>query len=108
MKILIRRLFPILLAALISPAHAAMVSTRDIAAPQTQSTPKADYAMARDQLRRQLIDAGVAAADAAERVERLTDAQVTAVQGRIDSLPAGAGMSTTTLLLLIIIIILLV
>ena len=108
MKILIKRLFPILLAALISPAQAAMVGTGDIAAPEVQSTPAVDHAAARDRLRRQLIDAGVAAAEAAERVERLTDEQVASLQGEIDSLPAGAGMSTTTLLLLIIIIILLV
>ena len=108
MKILLKRFLPILLAALVSPAQAAMVPTQDIAAPQAQSAPAADHAAARDLLRQQLIDAGVAPAEAAERIERLTDAQVVNVQGEIDSLPAGAGMSATTLLLLIIIIILLV
>lgn len=109
MKILLKRLLPILFAALVSPAQAAMVSTRDIAPPQAQSAPDTGQAAAaRLQLREQLIEAGVSPAQAAERVERLTDAQVAAVQGEIDSLPAGAGMSTTTLLLLIIIIILLV
>ena len=107
MKILIKRLLPILLAAVISPAPAAMVATQDIA-PPPQSAPTGDPAAARDLLRQQLIDAGVAPAEAVERIERLTDAQVAAVQGEIDALPAGAGMSTTTLLLIIIILILLV
>jgi hypothetical protein len=108
MRHLNKYLLPILLCAAIAPAQAAMVSTPDLAATQPQAVPAAERQAARDQLRLQLIEAGVAPADAAQRIERLTDAQVAAVQGEIDALPAGAGLNTTTLLLIIIIIILLV
>lgn len=108
MKYLKKCLLPILLCAAIAPAQAAMVSTPDLAGTQPQEVPMAERQAARDLLRQQLIEAGVAPAEAAQRVERLTDDQVAAVQGEIDALPAGAGVSTTTLLLIIIIIILIV
>jgi len=96
----------LLLWALIAPAQAAMVATPDIAiengAPASLVSPEQ-----RRQTVQQLIDRGVDAAQAEQRVAQMTDAQVLSLQGQIDALPAG-GISTTNLLLIIILIILIV
>lgn len=60
----------------------------------------------RQQLARQLIELGVSREDASKRVERLTDTEVSQLQGQMQQLPAGAGVSTTNLLLIIILLIL--
>ena len=97
----------ILLWTLMAPAQAAMVATPDIAiengSPQTLLS-----AEQRWQTVRQLIEHGVDAGEAERRVAQMTDAQVLRLQGEIDTLPAGAGLSTTNLLLIIILIILIV
>lgn len=108
MNYLRKCLLPVLLSLLIAPVQAAMVSTPDVALPQAQTVPAAERQAARERLLLQLTEAGVSPQEARQRVAQLTDAQVAAVQGEIDALPAGAGVSTTTLLLIIIIIILLV
>ena len=89
------------------PAQAGMVSTADSAA-KTTPQPTLSIELRRQQVERHLIERGVAPEHAAERVARLTDAQVIALDGELAALPAGAGVSTTNLLLIIIIIILLV
>jgi hypothetical protein len=89
-----------------APVQAAMVSTPDIAI-DTTSPPITIGAEQRRHTMLQLIERGVDPAEAELRVGQMTDAQVLALQGEIDALPAGAGMSTTNLLLIIIVIILL-
>jgi hypothetical protein len=49
---------------------------------------------------------GVGPAAAAERANALTDDEVQQLAGRIDSLPAGADISTAGLLLVLIVILL--
>jgi len=49
---------------------------------------------------------GVGPAAAAERANALTDDEVQQLAGRIDSLPAGAEISTTALLVVLIVILL--
>lgn len=91
----------------IAPAQAAMVSTPDIAIDSAgpQATVSTEQ---RRQTMLQLIERGVDPAEAELRVGQMTDAQILTLQGEIDALPAGAGISTINLLLIIILIILLV
>src|SRR3989442_992641 len=63
--------------------------------------------LARADVQRQLAVLGVAPAAAAERANALTDDEVQQLAGRIDSLPAGADISTAALLLVLIVILLL-
>ncbi len=60
----------------------------------------------RQQLARQMIELGVTRDDASRRVAQLTDTEVRKLQGQMQQLPAGAGVSTTNLLLIIILVIL--
>ena len=55
----------------------------------------------------QLIEHGVDRATAIERVQKLDPQQLVELQGQIEDLPAGAGVSTTDLLLIIILLVLL-
>lgn len=60
-----------------------------------------------EQIRSQLVEMGVDPVAAAERVKQMTSSEIASLQGKIDQLPAGAGLSTIDLLLIIIILILL-
>ena len=88
------------------PAHAAMVSSPDLlaAAPASQS---AGFSAQQQHVLQQLIDHGVDRATAIERVQKLDPQQLAELQGEIEDLPAGAGVSTTDLLLIIILLVLL-
>lgn len=89
------------------PAQAGMVSTAESAA-QTAPAPAVTIEPLRQSVARELVARGVEPAEAAARIARMTDRQVAALDGKLETLPAGAGVSTTNLLLIIIIIILLV
>ena len=91
------------------PARAEMMGTPELLAPSADAQrASVDAFLAREDVQRQLEALGVSQADAANRVAGLTEAELRALSARIDSLPAGAGISTIELLLIIIIIILLV
>ena len=62
--------------------------------------------LARADVQRELAALGVGPAAAAERANALTDDEVQQLAGQIDSLPAGAEISTTGLLLVLIVILL--
>jgi hypothetical protein len=62
--------------------------------------------LARADVQKQLAALGVGPAAAAERANALTDDEVQQLAGRIDSLPAGADISTAGLLLVLIVILL--
>jgi len=62
--------------------------------------------LARADVQRELAVLGVGPAAAAERANALTDDEVQELAGRIDSLPAGAEISTAGLLLVLIVILL--
>jgi len=75
----------------ISPAHAELVSTDSIAATrQTESArQKLEHYLEREDVRAGLEKNGVNPAAAKARVDALSDDEVAAVTGKIDSLPAG-------------------
>ncbi len=64
--------------------------------------------MARDDVQGQLAALGVAGTAATERVNALTDEEVLQLAGRIDSLPAGAEISTAAALLIVLILLLII
>lgn len=91
----------------IAPAYAAMAPTAQSSVEPERALIASNLAQ-RNHVRQQLIELGVDAAEATERVSRMTDQQVSALQGKITELPAGAGVSTTNLLLIIILVILII
>jgi len=62
-------------------------------------------ALSRGDLTDQLVLMGVSAEAAAERVARMTDAELAALNDRLSELPAGAGALETILAIFLILII---
>lgn len=89
------------------PAQAGMVSTAESVA-QNATTSSVTIEVVRQRVARQLVDQGIDPAQANARVAGMTDRQVVALDGKLETLPAGGGVSTTNLLLIIIILILLI
>ena len=86
---------------------AAMIGVDEALAAQHQAERgKLQGFLARADVQKQLAVLGVGPAAAAERANALTDDEVQQLAGRIDSLPAGAEISTAGLLLVLIVILL--
>ncbi|MFZ9038305.1 MAG: PA2779 family protein [Gammaproteobacteria bacterium] len=98
--------FMVLLSLSASSVFAAMVPTDQLTNEPTTAQ-LSSYADQRKQVTQQMIEHGLDPAEATRRVNQMTDQQISAVQGKISELPAGAGVSTTNLLLIIILVILL-
>ena len=87
--------------------QAAMIGVDEALAAQRQAErAKLQGYLARGDVQKQLAVLGVGPAAAAERANALTDDEVQQLAGRIDSLPAGADISTAALLLVLIAILL--
>lgn len=95
-----------LLCLALSPAYAAMVPTVPFSAEPERAQLSNKFAQ-RQQIEQQLIELGVAPAEANARVSQMTDQQIASLQGKITELPAGAAVSTVELLLIVLIVILL-
>jgi TolA-binding protein len=95
-----------LLSLALSPAYAAMVPTAQFSAEPERARLSINIDQ-RQQIEQQLIELGVAPAEANARVSQMTDQQIASLQGKITELPAGAAVSTVELLLIILIVILL-
>ncbi len=91
------------------PARADMIGTPQLLAPSAADAQGATVAafLEREDVQRQLEAQGVSPADAATRVASLTAAELQALSSGIDSLPAGAGVSTLGLILIIVLIVVL-
>jgi len=89
------------------PAHAAMVGTAELLTP-TPSRTELVNALQNQEIQQQLIRHGVDPDAAMNRVNLMTEAELASLQGKINQLPAGAGLSTVELLLIILLIILLI
>ena len=89
-------------------ARAEMIGTPVLlsAAEAARHQQQVESFLARADVQRQLVDFGVAPAQAAERVAALTDAELQELAGRIDALPAGAGALEIALLIVLILLIL--
>jgi hypothetical protein len=88
-----------------SSAYSAMLPTPRFTA-EPERAPLFASVSQRQQVERQLIELGVPAADASERVSQMTDAEIARLQGKITELPAGGRLSTIEWLLIIIVVIL--
>ena len=88
------------------PAYAAMVTTPELLVTPDQT--QLINSLQSQDIQQQLIELGVDPVAALSRVNQMTGAEISALQGKINQLPAGAGLSTVDLLLIIIIIILVV
>ena len=90
-----------------APTQAGMIAVDEALAVQSQAERgKLHGFLARADVQKQLAVLGVDPAAAAERANALTDDEVQQLAGRIDSLPAGAEISTTALLVVLIVILL--
>lgn len=91
-------------------ARAGMISTRTIIESQpslhaqsSTSIERIRTLLARDDVRAQMVTLGVDPAEAASRVNALTDEELIHLAGRLDELPAGEGAMTTFALVALII-----
>lgn len=89
------------------PARAAMIGTEQVLSTEAaqQNQQKIAAALERPDVIAQLEKFGVSKELAQERVAALTDAEAAALAGRIDALPAGAGVLETVGLIVLILII---
>ena len=84
------------------PAHAGLIGTAD-----TLQRERLTSFLERAEVQAQLQSQGIDPADAKARVSALTDAEAAELAGRIDSLPAGGGVSLLGAIVLIFLVLLL-
>ncbi len=89
------------------PAQAAMVATAELLTTTPDRTQLIN-ALQNQRVQQQLIELGVDPVAAIDRVNQMTEVEIARMQGKIDQLPAGAGLSTVELLLIILLIVLLI
>jgi hypothetical protein len=92
-----------------APANGGLIGTEDAAA-AAQADAARDRVKAlaqRPEIARQLQALGIAPDQAQQRVGAMTDAEVLALAGRLDSLPAAGALSNRDLLVIILVIVLL-
>jgi hypothetical protein len=76
----------------LAPSHAAMVGTDRLIDQMGQSPrDRLSVFLARQDVRAQLAELGVSPKEAEARIASLSDQEVEAIAGRIDTLPAGQG-----------------
>ena len=73
------------------PVMAAMISTGSLLGGDAVEVHDAEYDVLRQQVQQLLMDRGVSASDASLRAASLSHAELTLIQNKIDSLPAGQG-----------------
>lgn len=84
-------------------AHAALVGTGSVDPSGQVDRARVKDFLARDDVRQVLVAQGVDPAEAAARVDSLSNAEVLQIQNRIDALPAGAGFWGIVLIVVIVI-----
>ena len=87
------------------PVRAEMIGTAQLLS-QSAQREHASAFMARDDVKRQLETLGVDPAVAAQRVAGLTESELQALNGHIDSLPAGAGAVELVLIIILVLLVL--
>ncbi|MFA5677477.1 MAG: PA2779 family protein [Pseudomonas sp.] len=88
------------------PAHAAIVTTGEIASAAQLDVQKQQVIerLLQQDVKDQLLSLGVDPADVADRVASLSEAELQQIEGQLDNLPAGAGLGTVAVVLLILIL----
>ncbi|TVP85845.1 MAG: hypothetical protein EA347_09600 [Thioalkalivibrio sp.] len=90
-----------------SPIHASMLGTGSLLEAE-QSAVDRDRLLAqleREDVREQLQAMGVQPELAAERIARMTDAEIRMLSERLDELPAGAGLLGVALFIVLLLVI---
>jgi len=97
-----------LFATFASAAHAAMVGTQGALNEQQRAEQVADVKewLDREGVRKQLVAMGVDPDTAAERVATLTPAELQELHGKIEELPAGAGLVEAVGIVFVVLVIL--
>jgi hypothetical protein len=87
--------------------HAAMISTEQAVAATTaqQNREKVAAALHRPDVAAELERMGVAKSEAEARVAALSDAEVAALAGRVDSLPAGGDIIGTVVFIFVLLLV---
>jgi hypothetical protein len=103
-----KRMLGILVAllALSAPAAQAALIGSDAAIKPSGDRERVKAMLARPDVTRELQKMGIAPADAAARVQAMSDREVAQLAGRLDALPAGGAISNQELMLIIIVILL--
>lgn len=83
------------------PGHAGMVTTAEMVS-QVTGVEFGNITAQRDWIREQLVIGGVDQAEAAMRVDALTDAQVAQLHQRIDQEPAGGNILFWAIVILVL------
>ncbi|MGA0838642.1 MAG: PA2779 family protein [Pseudomonadales bacterium] len=98
----------LLLTAPFMPAHAALVTTEEAMALEATaaSANTITEALAREEVRRVLRDLGVEPDLALERVKALTPAELAAIEGQLQDLPAGGSLLSVLGIVLVVLIVL--
>ncbi len=102
MKLMQSLIIALMLLALQTPAQAGMIGTGQLLDEVARSD---DLLSARKAIEKQLVELGVAADAARERVASLSDAQVAEITQKLDKLPAGGDTAGVLLALFVIFVI---
>lgn len=91
-------------------ANAALVTTEQAIGQADAASSRAMVGtfLSRDDVRRQMIEMGVDADEAAARVNGLSDAELAEVAMKIEDMPAGEGAGSVVVILLLVLLILLI
>lgn len=95
-------------ASILNSAKAAVVSTEQYLSivDREAELAKIDVMLARDDVRRKMLDLGVTHEQAMARVEALTDQEIMLLSDRLEELPAGEGLLGVALVAFLVILIL--
>jgi len=98
----------LLFALVTSPLHASMVGTGELLTSEQAQMDRAQLmqTLSRDDMRQQMERMGVAPEAAAERIARMTDSEVAALNERLAELPAGAGVLEAVAIIFLVLVIL--
>ncbi|OOG24122.1 hypothetical protein B1C78_09350 [Thioalkalivibrio denitrificans] len=98
----------LLFALVTSPLHASMVGTGEILAAEQAHADRAQLlkTLSREDMRRQMERMGVTPELAEERVARMTDEEVAAINERLGELPAGAGTLEVVAIIFLVLVLL--
>jgi len=86
-------------------SHAGMIATDGAQTPAQSERERVKTLLARPEVTKEMQKMGVSAAEAAARVDAMSDGEVAQLAGKLDALPAGGALSNQELLLIILLVI---
>jgi len=99
----------VMLSVAVPGARAALVGTEDVFNPSARpDRAQVKDFLAREDVRQVLAAQGIDPAEAAARVDSLSDSEVLQIQQHIDALPAGAGFWWAVIAVLVVVVLIIV